>query len=142
MDEQGYAPIEDKLSYIAHACTIIALGVFYMLSPKDWYGPSWSYFYSHGAPILPAGGFGLGVCLTGIGSFQLLVLWRNAGRFLAILFFLSAFTFWTAGFILGAEGLAGHHGIQEAPLLIIFGVVKFITMSNVIVDRRENDALR
>lgn len=130
-------PMADKSSYLAHAWTIITLGVFYMASPNDWYGPSWSYFAHHGQFVIPAGGFGLGVCLAGIGAAQLLLVWRNIERFLPLTFFLSGFVFWAAGFLLGAEGLLGHRGLQEAPLFITIGAFKFIVMSVLIANRRE-----
>lgn len=137
MTNPGAPPIENRPGFIGHAATVISLGVFYLLSPSDWYGPSWSYFYNHGLPILPAGGFGLGCCLTVSGVLQLIAVWRNNSRWLPALFFVSGFCFFMAGFLLGAEGLAGHHGLQEAPLLLVFGIVKFITMSNIMVERRK-----
>ncbi|MGV0041997.1 hypothetical protein [Mycobacterium colombiense] len=135
-------PIRNKSSYIAHACTIVVLGAFYILSPQDWYGPSWSYFATHGMPILPAGGKGLGACLFVNGCAQLFILYRNTSRGLATLFFLSGFTFWMAAFLLGAEGLMGHRGIQEAPLLFVIGAFKFVTMSVLIADRRKERSFR
>ena len=136
MPPRRASPVKNRTSYIAHACTIVILGAFYMLSPADWYGPSWSYFSKHGMPLLPAGGCGLGACLFGIGCAQLFILRRNTNRGLATLFFLSGFTFWMAAFLLGAEGLMGNRGLQEAPLLFVIGAFKFVTMSILIAERR------
>lgn len=84
------------------------------MSPVWFYGPSWSYFHS-----LPHNGFGMGCCLLGVGLSQLLALYKDSSaRVLSFLFFLSAFVFWTAGLILGAEGVLGHQGLMEAPLLL------------------------
>lgn len=137
---EAAAPIPHKSSYLGHAATIIILGVFYMCSPPSWYGPSWAYFHNHGVPIIQAGGFGLGVCLIGIGLAQLVTLWRDASRVLPALFFLSGFVFWVAGSILAAEGVIGHLGLQEAPLLLVIGAFKFITMVNLVTRRRDSRA--
>lgn len=137
---QGSPAIEHKSSFLGHATTIIVLGTFYMCSPPSWYGPSWSYFYHHGVPLIQPGGFGLGVCLAGIGIAQLITLWRDAARILPVLFFLSGFVFWVAGSILAAEGVLGHLGLQEAPLLLVIGAFKFITMINLVIRRRDRRA--
>lgn len=132
--------IKNVLSYYAHAALVIILGAFYLLSPRSWYGPSWSYFYQQGLWILPAGGIGLGGCLAGIGLFQLLSIRRDCARCLITLFFCSGFAFTMAGALLGAEGLMGHRGLQEAPLLLVLGMFKFIMMSIMQADRRSRRA--
>ena len=129
--------IRHKGSYAALAAWIVGLGAFMMLAPKNWYGPSWFYFTHHGAPLLPEGGFGMGACLTTIGALQLFVLWRNTTRYLAPLFFLSGFVFWTSGIILGAEGILGHQGLMEAPFMLYLGAHKFITMSGLMAAKRQ-----
>ena len=80
----------------------------------------------------------MGLCLTTIGSLQLFVLWRNTTRYLAQLFFMSGFVFWTSGIILGAEGLLGHQGLMEAPFMLYLGAHKFITMSGLMAAKRQD----
>jgi hypothetical protein len=127
------------LVFASFAAAVIWLGVVMMLGPACWFGPSWHYFTEHGAPILPAGGFGMGLCLTLLGALQLLAVWLRAGPLtLGILFFLSGFTFWTAGIILGAEGLLGHQGLMEAPLMILIGAFKFVHCAVMVVQDRKN----
>lgn len=99
----------------------IGLGVVLMLAPKDWYGPTWSYF-----PQLPHNGFGMGLCLTLLSSVQAVALWREASaRVLGVLFFLNGFVYWTAGIILAAEGLLGHQGLAEVPFILYTGAHAF-----------------
>ena len=88
------------------------LGVFMILAPEDFYGPSWHYFSE-----VPHDGTGMGICLVSLSALVLIVLWRRGGdRMLATLLFLLGFVYWTSGLILGAEGLASHEGLMPAPL--------------------------
>lgn len=114
-------PIESGPIYWSFAVLNICLGIALMLAPDDWYGPSWSYFYTHGQAIVPAGGFGMGLCCCGIGGAQLVALTLRNDLVLSVLFFLGGFVFWTAGIILGAEGLLGHQGLMEAPFMLVLG---------------------
>lgn len=118
--------VTSKSGFAVLATWITGLGLFFALSPHDWFGPSWSYFYTHGQPIIPAGGLGLGVCLTGIGTAQLLAIWRERFLLLSRLFFLSGFVLNTAGGLLFMEGLQGHQGLMEGPLLISFAIHKIV----------------
>lgn len=107
--------------YRTFAIWTTLLGTVLILAPNNWYGPSWSYF-----PWLPHNGFGMGLCCILLGSLQLIALWRNASkRLLSLLFFLSGFVFWTAGILLGAEGLIGQKGLMEAPFMLYVGAHKF-----------------
>jgi hypothetical protein len=100
----------------------VALGIFLMLSPQCWFGPSWRYF----AQMEPHNGKGMGVCLAVLGVLQAVALWREAGsRILSILFFINGFIYWTAGIILGAEGLLGNQGLMEAPFMLCIGAQAF-----------------
>jgi hypothetical protein len=100
----------------------IVLGIFLMLAPDNWFGPSWSYF----SQMEPHNGTGMGLCFIVLGSLQGVVLRRHAdARVLSILFFLNGFVCWTAGIILGAEGLFGHQGLMEAPFMLYVGVHAF-----------------
>jgi hypothetical protein len=100
----------------------IILGVVLMTAPESWYGPSWSYF----SIFLPHNGFGMGLCLTVLSGLQAWALWRGSGaRKLAILFFLNGFVYWTAGIVLGAEGLLGHAGLMESPFMLYVGAHAF-----------------
>jgi hypothetical protein len=100
--------------YWSYSAGTATLGVVLMLAPKDWYGPTWSYFTQ-----LPHNGFGMGACCFLLGGLQVIALWRSAtAKTLSVLFFLSGFTYWTAGVILGAEGLLGHQGLMEVPFVI------------------------
>jgi hypothetical protein len=100
--------------YWSYSVGTYTLGVVLMLAPEDWYGPTWSYFSQ-----LPHNGFGMGACCCLLGALQIMALWRNAtAKTLSILFLLSGFTYWTAGVILGAEGLWGHQGLMEVPFVI------------------------
>jgi hypothetical protein len=113
--------VHNKGLYYTFATWTVCLGVLLIVAPQSWYGPSWAYFKQ-----LPHNGFGMGVCCISLGGLQLLVLWRNCRRqLLATLFFLSGFVFWTAGLILGAEGLLGHQGLMEAPFMLYVGAHKF-----------------
>lgn len=108
--------------YWSFAGWTVVLGVVLMLAPQFWYGPSWSYF----AAMIPHNGFGMGLCCTGLGVLLMFALWRGAGaRILSILFFLNGFVYWTAGIILGAEGLLGHQGLMETPFMLIVGAHAF-----------------
>lgn len=103
--------------YISFATWTVALGLVLIVAPANWYGPSWHYF-----PQLPHNGFGMGLCCLGIGSSQLAALrWHCTAGLLAVLFGLSGFVFWTAGIILGAEGILGHQGLMEAPFMLYVG---------------------
>lgn len=107
--------------YWNYAIWTVGLGVFLMAAPKSWYGPSWSYF-----PQLPHNGLGMGVCCTGLGTLLILALWRElSARIMSILLFLTGFVYWTAGIILGAEGLLGHMGLMEAPFMLYLGAQAF-----------------
>lgn len=107
--------------YLSFATVIIALGSWFILSPQWFYGPSWSYFHRY----IPTNGLGLGLCLVLLAGLQILAIRRAMpATVLAILLFLSAFVFWVAGVILGAEGLMGHQGLQEAPLMIVIAIHK------------------
>lgn len=121
---------DSKFGYVVVALWITVLGILLMVAPNDWYGPSWSYFSQHGEPIIPAGGFGMGLCCAGLGTLQLVALWRNAYRVLMLLFFLGGFVLWTAGLLLGVEGLAGHQGLMEAPFMMTVGVHKFVVSAS------------
>lgn len=130
--------LDNKAFYIAYPCWIIGLGVFMVLSPKWFYGPSWFYFTKHGAPILPSGGMGMGICLTCLGVLQLVALWLNVPRVLAVLFFLAGFVLWLSGLILFAEGLAGHQGLMEGPAYMALGAHKFVISGILGAEHRKN----
>jgi len=128
--------LNSRFSYGVLAGWVVALGIFLVLAPADWFGPSWSYFYSHGQVIVPAGGFGMGVCCICLGIAQWLALWGKAARLLAVLLFLSGFVFWTAGLLLGAEGLFGHQGLIESPFMLFVGAHKFVMGANLYTQPR------
>lgn len=109
---------------------ITGLGILLMVAPDNWFGPSWSYFSTHGQFIVPAGGFGLGLCLVGIGLGQLWSVWKEVYLLLSRLFFLSGFVLWTAGLLLWMEGLQGHQGLMEGPLFCSFAIHKFVISVN------------
>lgn len=112
---------DSKPVYWSFAAWTMSLGLLLILAPLNWYGPSWSYF-----PQLPHNGYGMGICCLSLGTLQAIALWRRASyRTLSILFFLSGFVFWTAGIILGAEGLLGGQGLMEAPFMLYVGAHKF-----------------
>lgn len=108
--------------YWNYAIWTVGLGVVLVLAPQSWFGPSWSYF----AAVIPPNGFGMGVCCTGLGVLLILALWRDlSARIISILLFLTGFVYWTAGIILGAEGLLGHQGLMEAPFMMYLGAQAF-----------------
>lgn len=107
--------------YWSYALWTIILGAAQMLAPNWWYGPSWSYF-----PQLPHNGFGMGLCCSILGAILAIALRLNANaRILSILFFLVGFVYWTAGVILGAEGLLGRKGLIEALYMMPQGAIAF-----------------
>lgn len=107
--------------YWNYAIWTIGLGVLLGAAPKSWFGPSWSYF-----PQLPHNGFGMGVCCAALGTLLALALWLDlSARIISILLFLTGFVYWTAGIILGAEGLLGHQGLMEAPFMLYLGTQAF-----------------
>jgi len=118
--------LESRSSYGVLVAWVTALGLFLILAPDDWYGPSWSYFFTHGQPIVPEGGWGMGLTLLILGTTQAVALWFSAYRVLAGLFLASGFVFWTAGLLLGAEGLFGHQGLMESPFMLFVGAHKFV----------------
>lgn len=122
---------DNRTGYAVLAVVVTALGILLVVAPDDWYGPSWSYFTRQGEPIIPAGGFGMGLCLVLLGALQLLATWRAAHQALSLLFFLSGFVFLTAGLLLGAEGLLGHQGLMETPFMFFVAIHKFAVSVNV-----------
>jgi hypothetical protein len=101
-----------------------ALGVWFLASPEWFFGPSWSYFSQ-----LPHNGFGIGTVCVALGVLQTVCIRRDKVRWTANLLWLGGFVNWTAGILLGAEGLLGHQGLQEAPLFCTIGGYKFIVSS-------------
>lgn len=122
--------VDSKSGYAILAIWVTILGLFLIAAPDNWYGPSWSYFYTHNEPIVPAGGMGMGVALTSLGTLQLLAIWAERWRLVSLLLFLSGFVFMTAGLLLGAEGLFGHQGLMEAPFMLFVAVHKLVISVN------------
>jgi hypothetical protein len=118
--------------YWSYALWTFLLGVVLMLSPAYWYGPSWSYF-----PQLPHNGFGMGMCCSILAALLMIALRLNAhARILSVLFFLIGLVYWTAGIILGAEGLLGHQGLMEALFMMPWGAIAFTISAILMVYRR------
>jgi hypothetical protein len=137
MDEYKPQPppilISARSVYLSFATWTVGLGLLLMLAPTSWYGPSWHYF-----PQLPPNGFGMGICCVALGASQIVVVWRQMSTLiLSVLFFLSGFVFWTAGIILGAEGLLGHMGLMEAPFMLYVGAHKFAHSAALLTHRRQ-----
>jgi hypothetical protein len=122
--------------YRWHAGLVLTYGVWLIASPAWFYGPSWWYFSRHGLPVFPAGGFGMGVCCVGLGALQLIAIRRDMVRTVSVLLYLAGFVLWTAGLLLGAEGLLGRKGLQEVPLMCVFGVLKVVQSFKLSVDYR------
>jgi hypothetical protein len=122
---------ESKVGFAVLAGWITVLGIFLMAAPDGWYGPSWSYFAQHNEPIVPAGGFGMGVCCVAIGAVQLLSIWRSRWRWVSLFFFLSGFVLMTSGLLLFAEGFLGHRGLMEAPFMCTLAVHKVVISVNI-----------
>lgn len=122
--EQEDSAINDSSIYWSFAVFTAILGVFLILAPTWFFGPSWRYF-----DYIPHNGKPMGAVCLMLGAAQAGVLWKfgrkKYRRPLSILFFLSGFMYWTAGMILGAEGLAGHQGLMEAPFMMFAGGYHF-----------------
>jgi hypothetical protein len=116
-DEDKFGPV-----YWGYSLWTIALGIFLILSPKYFFGPSWSYFKE-----LPHDGSGMGYCCLALGSVTLIALWRNANdAIVSMLLFLIGFVLNASGTLLFAEGLLGHQGLMEGPFMIFTGGQAFI----------------
>lgn len=121
VDNEAAVFVTNGRVYWSFAGWLIALGAALIAAPASWYGRSWSYF-----PQLPHNGFWMGIVCVVLGIVQLFVVWRNhSRRTLAVLLALAGFVFWTAGIILGAEGILGHGGLMEAPFMMYVGAHKF-----------------
>lgn len=99
------------------------LGGILITAPNWWFGPTWSYFQS-----IPHNGIMMGVVLVVLAVLQTVVMLIHNSRqtkLLSLLFFLNGFVYWTAGCILGAEGLSGHMGLMEAPFMMYAGAHLF-----------------
>lgn len=110
----------DKTIYINFAVLVQLWGLWYILSPSYFYGPSWSYFHQ-----LPHNGTGLGISLVLLSAAQLAAIANNRPRLTATLIFVTAFVLLTAGAIIFAEGIFGHMGLQEAPPMCVIAGYKF-----------------
>ena len=110
----------DKSIHVNFAVLAQLLGLWYILSPAYFYGPSWSYFHQ-----IPHNGTGLGICLVVISSAQLAAIANNRPLLTGTLIFLNAFVLLTAGLIIFAEGIFGHMGLQEAPPMCVIAGYKF-----------------
>jgi hypothetical protein len=124
--------------YWSFAIWTVALGVVLMCSPKNWFGPSWSYFQG-----IPHNGFWMGVTLTVLGTLQMLVLAdRQLDYFkLGMLFFLTGTILWTAGLLIGAEGLLGHAGLMECPFMCYAGAHKITHSATLLNHHRRKRSL-
>lgn len=121
--------------YWSYATWTLLQGVVLMLSPSYWFGPSWSYF-----PQLPHNGFGMGLCCSLLAGVLMGALRFNASaRILSILFFLIGFVYWTAGVILGAEGLLGHKGLMETLFMMPIGAIAFTLSATLSAYHRRGD---
>lgn len=119
--------------YWNYAGWTVALGAVLIAAPQSWYGPSWSYF----AAVIPHNGFGMGLCCIVLGGLLMLALWRDlSAKIISILLFLTGFVYWTAGIILGAEGLLGHQGLMEAPFMMYMGAHAFAQSATLTVNSR------
>ena len=125
--------------YTAFAFATVGLGIVLIFAPSNWFGPSWSYFHE-----IPHNGFGMGVCLIILGALQMFTVWlRLRIKILAILLFLSGFTYWTAGILIAAEGLFGHMGLMEAPFMLYVGAHEFAHSAALMVqDRRKSQCIQ
>jgi hypothetical protein len=130
-----------RTSYLLLISWIIALGVFLLVAPEDWFGPSWSYFRDHKLlPLAPAG-LGLGSALLTLAVFQLIAMWYRRDHLLVQLFFMAGFTLWSSGVIIFFEGILGHGGLMEAPFMLYCAVHKFVAGSQLSVKLRfQNEA--
>ena len=128
-----YEPINAAPLYWTFAFFTVALGVVCVMAPKNWFGPTWSYF-----PQLPHNGTGLGLCCIALGSLQMLALWRRvSARLLAIPMFLVAFVYWTSAVTLMIEGLLGQHGLMETPFIFYVSGHQLVH-SAILMRRRKN----
>lgn len=125
-----------KPVYYGLAVWMAALGAVLMAAPDSWFGASWRYFHQ-----LPHNGFWMGLVCVILGVAQTFTIWRDKIRTTAILIFLGGFVFWTAGILLGAEGLLGHQGLMEAPFLLYVGAHKFIHSNTLNTEYRRQRAV-
>lgn len=125
-----------KNVYYVHALWAIALGAFLIIAPAWCYGASWSYFATHGQPLFPAGGLGLGICAATLGALQVVAILVGRVRATIFLLYMGGFVQWTAGIIFIAEGLLGHQGLMEAPYMLTLGALKFGQSLKLSVDYR------
>lgn len=136
-------PIEERLPFGVEITGImktmvgasLLLGLTLMMMPAEWFGPTWHYY-----PLLPHGGSRLGFTIVLMSIVQSYVIYRRGIRALlplGVLMFLAGFVFWTSAFLLGAEGLQGHTGLAEVPLLLWMGVIKFAFSSALITQAKK-----
>lgn len=120
--------------YWSFANWTVALGVFLLLAPPWFFGPSWSYFND----ALDNGAW-MGTACVIVGLLQIVVLARKPRRYtqLSLLFFCSGFIYWLVGLILLRAGLIGHMGLMEAPFMFYVGAHKFAHSASLWVRRRQ-----
>lgn len=124
-------------SYVVYwnfATWMILLGIFLILAPTYFFGPSWSYF-----PELPHNGFWMGVTCLDLGILQMLVIWKGNSKYrlLGYLIFLGGFVYWTSGLTIIAEGLAGRMGLMEGPFMMYAGSHMFFHSATLLAHARK-----
>jgi hypothetical protein len=120
--------------YWSFALYMLLLGVFLMLAPPSFFGPSWHFFKQ-----LPQNGFWMGLCCLWLGGFQVIALWQRWGYGkLSFLFFLNGFVFWTSGLSIATAGYLGHQGVMEAPFMCYAGIHAFVHSGVLMIEARRH----
>lgn len=112
------------------------IGLILIAAPNYWFGPSWSYFHR-----IPHNGVWMGIVLVSLAALQTIVLLRPSRKqnsWLSFLLFLNGFVYWTAGIILGTEGLLGHQGLMESPFMLYAGAHLFTHSAALLAQDRVN----
>lgn len=115
----GFAVKAGNVSWVL-AIAAILLGALMVMSPKWWFGPSWSSYFQL---LHMTGWIGLAWILLGWHEVMFLTL-RTRINLLAYLYLGGGVSFTVLGSVLFVAGLAGRDGLWEAPYMILYGGVQ------------------
>lgn len=123
-DLPNYESVDQVTLRWAAGLTSKGMVVFYLLmgailltAPDYWFGPTWSYFQ-----YLPHGGFGFGIACLSLTAVVAIGIVTKSKRLISLGLLCGGIAFYTAGWLIAFQGIAGRTGMMETPFMMYAGI--------------------